>query len=74
VKTQTVTAIVQKDQDAWIALCPEFDVASQGATMEEATANLREAVELFIEVASPEELEQRLHSETYLSQLEVKLG
>ena len=73
-KTQTFTAIVQKDQDSWIALCPELDVASQGDTIEEAKANLREAVELFLEVADPNELGRRLHMETYLSQLEVKLG
>ena len=73
-KTQTFTAIVQKDQDSWIALCPELDVASQGDTIEEAKANLREAVELFLEMASPKELDQRLHTETYLSQLEVNLG
>lgn len=73
-KTQTFTAIVQKDRDGWNALCPELDVASQGDTIEDARANLREAVELFLEVASQEELDLRLHTETYLSQLEIKRG
>ena len=41
------------------ALCPELDVASQGATVEEATANLKETVELILECADPEEVEQR---------------
>lgn len=74
VKTHTFTAIVQKEDDGWIALCPELDVASQGSSIEEAKANLREAVELFLEVASRSELDQRLRSETYLSQLEVTIG
>jgi len=74
VSTQTFTAIVQKDQDGWISLCPELDVASQGDSIEEAKANLREAVELFLETASRGEVEQRLRTETYLSQLEVNLG
>jgi len=54
------TAIVQKAQGGWSALCPEFDVASQGDTVEEAKANLRDAVELLLEVASPAEFDQRL--------------
>lgn len=61
--SQTFTASVQKDGDSWIALCPELDVASQGDSIEEAKANLREAVELFLEVASPAELDSRLHTD-----------
>ena len=40
--------------------CPELDVASQGNTVGEARANLMEAVELFFEVASAEEVRRRL--------------
>jgi len=68
------TALVQREGDGWVALCPEFDVASQGDSVEQAKANLREAVELFLESASPAEIEQRLHSESYLSPLEVDVG
>jgi predicted RNase H-like HicB family nuclease len=71
---QTFTAWVQKEDDGWVALCPELDVASQGQTVEEARANLQEAVELFLECADPEEVRQRLHGETYLSSLEVNVG
>ena len=71
--TRTFTAWVQKEDGAWVALCPELDVASQGSTIEEAKQNLREAVELFLETASPEEIQQRLHGETYLSPLEVRV-
>jgi len=68
------TALVQREGKGWVALCPELDVASQGDSVEQAKANLREAVELFLESASPSEIEQRLHSESYLSPLEVDVA
>ena len=40
----TFTAILEREGDVYVALCPELDIASQGGTIEEATANLREAV------------------------------
>ena len=54
--TSVYTGIIEREGDLYVALCPELDVASQGTTVEEATSNLREAVELFLESASPEEL------------------
>lgn len=48
------TGIIEKEGDVDVALCPELNVAGQGATVEEATANLREAVELFPECVSAE--------------------
>ncbi len=53
------TAILEKEGDHYVAFCPELDVASQGTTVEEATANLKEAVELFLECADPAEVEAR---------------
>lgn len=50
---------MEKDVTGYVALCPELDVASQGATVESATANLKEAVELFLECADPAEIERR---------------
>jgi len=72
--TKTFTAWVHKEDGGWVALCPELDVASQGQTIEEAKANLREAVELFLECADETEISQRLHGETYMSPLEVNVG
>ena len=46
-------AIVEKEGTGYVALCPELDVASQGDTVESATANLKEAVELFLEGPDP---------------------
>lgn len=55
-----VTAIIEREQDAFVALCPEFDIVSQGASVEEARANLQEALELFFETASGSEISRRL--------------
>ena len=51
------TAVLTREADGFVALCPETEVVSQGHTVEEAKANLREAVELFLECASPAEIE-----------------
>ena len=61
------TAIPGKERDLYVSLCPELDVASQGATVEEATANLKEAVELFLECADPGEVKRRLHTEVFVT-------
>ena len=71
---RTFTAILEKEEDGYSALCPELDMASQGATLEEARDNLREALTLFMETASPEEIQSRLHQEIYVTHLEVAVG
>lgn len=53
------TAIIEKEGDGYVSLCLELDVASQGNTVEEATANLKEAVELFLDCADPKEVKRR---------------
>ena len=73
-KTEHLTAIIQREGDAYVALCPELDVASQGSSVEEARANLKEAVELFFETADASEVARRLHSERYVTRLEVMHG
>ena len=55
-----MTAVIEREGNGYVALCPEMDIASQGDTIEDARDNLREAVELFMECASPEEIKQRL--------------
>jgi predicted RNase H-like HicB family nuclease len=56
-----LTAIIHKEDDIYVSLCPELDIASQGINIEEAKDNLKEAVELFFECASPEEINQRYY-------------
>jgi predicted RNase H-like HicB family nuclease len=51
-----LTAIIQKEGDGYVSFCPEYDIASQGGTVEEAQNNLHEALELFFETASPQEI------------------
>ena len=44
-----LSAVVRKEDELYVALCPEFDVASQGKSVEEALGNLKEALELYLE-------------------------
>jgi len=69
-----LTAIIEKEDDGYVALCPEVDVASQGASIDEARKNLKEALELFFETASAEEISARLHEEVYVTHIEVTVG
>lgn len=55
-----LTAVIRREGDRFVALCPELDVASQGETIESARENLSEALELFFECASEEEIRRRL--------------
>ncbi len=73
-ETRRLTAIIEREGDGYVALCPELDVASQGTTVEEARRNLVEAVELFLETADPSEIKTRLHTEVFVTQLEVAVG
>jgi predicted RNase H-like HicB family nuclease len=58
---QRVTAIIAREDGEFVALCPEFDIASQGSSIEEARANLVEALTLFFETAEPSEVALRSH-------------
>ncbi len=69
-----LTAIIEREGNGYVSLCPELDIASQGGSIEEARDNLREALELFFETASPEEVNQRLHGEIFVTQVEVAFG
>ena len=70
-----LTAIVEEEGDGFVARCPEFDVASQGDTVEEATENLREAVELFLECADPSEVSCRLETpRVFVTHFEAHVG
>ncbi len=68
------TAIIEREEKGYVALCPELDIASQGQTVEEARNNLTEALELFFETADPSEIKNRLHREIFVTQVEVAAG
>lgn len=65
-KMLQLTAVIEREDDGYVATCPEVDVVSQGNTVEEARLNLVEAVEGFLQVASPSEIRRRLKKETYI--------
>ena len=62
-KTMTLSAVLSPEADGYVSLCPELDVASQGDTIEEALANLKEALEGFFETVNPEEVRTRLYAQ-----------
>lgn len=70
-KTLQFTSLVEREDGGYVALCPELDIASQGDTIDEAQANLKEAVELFLETAPVEEVERRYNSEVLISRFEA---
>ena len=57
-----LTAVIERDGEGYVALCPELDIASQGDTVTLARDNLAEALTLFFECAPTEEVKRRLHS------------
>ena len=63
--TKQMTAIIEREDDGFVSLCPEWDIASQGATVDEACNNLKEALELFFEEASPTEIKQQINVPFY---------
>ena len=69
-----MTAIIEREGESYVALCPELDIASQGASVSDARANLKEALELFYEAASADEIQRRLHHEIYVTHVEVAVG
>ena len=69
-----LTAIIEEEGNGFVALCPELDIASQGDTVEQARDNLREALELFFETASPEEIKHRFHGNLFITQVEIAVG
>ena len=72
--TRRLTAIIEREDDVYVALCAELDIASQGDTVEAARQNLVEALELFFESADPAEVTRRLHGEVFVTQVEVAVG
>jgi predicted RNase H-like HicB family nuclease len=73
-RVQRLTAIIEREDDGYVALCPELDIASQGTSVKEARANLVEALTLFFEVAENSEISRRLHGELFVTQVEIPIG
>ena len=69
-----LTAIIEREDGGYVALCPELDIASEWASIEESRTNLIEALTLFFETASPSEIARRTHDEVFVTQVEVPVG
>ncbi|MDZ4878845.1 MAG: hypothetical protein CLLPBCKN_008283 [Chroococcidiopsis cubana SAG 39.79] len=65
-KTRNFTAIVYREDDMYVAECPEVGTVDQGETIEQAVANLREATKLYLEEFSLPEVTPR-----YITNIEV---
>jgi predicted RNase H-like HicB family nuclease len=66
-----LTALIEREGEGYVSFCPEVDIASQGVTIEEARDNLKEALELFFETASADEIKSRMHDEVYVTRMEI---
>ena len=74
--TETVHAVIYKDaeSDQWVAVCLEYDVASQGDSEEHAKAMIKEAIELHLEDMTKEEIEllyQSIEGEPRIHELSI---
>jgi predicted RNase H-like HicB family nuclease len=69
-KLPPLTAVIEKDEDWFVATCPELGVASQGRTIAEAEAMIKEAVELLLEEADEKEIQRRLNRGVKVTRLE----
>jgi predicted RNase H-like HicB family nuclease len=74
VRQMRLTAIIESEDEGFVSLCPELDIASQGSSVEEAQANLVEALTLFFETADASEVTRRFRSEDFVTQDEVPVG
>ncbi len=68
------TAIIERENNLYVALCLELDIASQGSSVESALDNLKEAVELFLETADPKEIRGRRREQVFVTQFQAMHG
>jgi predicted RNase H-like HicB family nuclease len=66
-KPRMWTVLIEREDDIYVALCAELDLASQGESIEAARANLREAITLFLQTVRPSEAYRRKRSEIYIT-------
>ena len=70
-----VNVVIEKDEYGYYAFCPELEgCQTQGDTIEEVLANIREAIELYLETLSEEEIKQLLSKEILTTSMEVNVG
>ena len=72
--TRQLTAIIEREDDGDVALCPDLHVAIQGTTVLEARDNLKEALGSYPQTASDSEIKERLNEEVYGTRMEVEIN
>lgn len=68
---ETITVSFVRDGDGYVSHCLDYDIVSQGDSLQEAKDNIIEAVNGFLEIASPEEIQRRLKSCGRVEQLRI---
>jgi predicted RNase H-like HicB family nuclease len=70
-----VSVVIEKDEDGYYAYAPELKgCQTQGDTLDEAMANVREAVELYLESLDPAQREELLSKEILTGSVDVEVG
>lgn len=70
-----VSIVIEKDEYGYYAYCPELEgCQSQGDTFEEVMANIKEAIELYLETLSAEEIKESVSKEIVTATLEVQVA
>lgn len=70
-----VNVVIEKDKCGYYAYCPELEgCQTQGDSLEEVLNNIKEAIKLYIETLSKDEIETFLSKEILTTSLEVKVG
>jgi len=73
--TYKVNVVIEKDENGYYAYCPELDgCQTQGDTMEDALVNIKEAIDLYLETLSEDEIRTFLSKDILTTSLEVKVG
>jgi predicted RNase H-like HicB family nuclease len=73
--TSKITVVIERDQAGYYAFCPELPgCQSQGDSLDEAMAHIREAIELYLETLSPEEQQQAVSKEVLTTSIEVQVA
>jgi len=70
-----VNVIIEKDEFGYYAYCPELEgCQTQGDSLEEVLNNIKEAIKLYIEILSKDEIETFLSKDILTTSLEVEVG
>jgi predicted RNase H-like HicB family nuclease len=73
--SQKVSVVIEKDESGYYAYCPELEgCQTQGDSIEEVMTNIKEAIELYLETLSEEEIKEATSKEILTTTLEVRVA